>query len=170
MSQDAPDKLSHAITIEPFMTYSFLKNLYYFYLFMYLAAPGLHCGTRTIAVAWDLVPQPLRTLNCGMWKLVSQPGTKSKPPALGAQSPSHLTTREVLHDILLTLQFYPSPISSCPSCTPAVLSYWKSVHHVLFSPEVLAHTFPSCHSSFPIFFHSFNCNCPLNLRWEFTYS
>ena len=154
MSQDAPDKLSHAITIEPFTTYSFFKNLYYFYLFMYLTAPGLHWGTRTMAVAWDLVPQSLRTLiNCGMWNLVPQSGIKSQPPAMGAQSPSHLTTREVPHDVLfLTLQSYPSPISSCPSCTPAVLSYWKSVHLVLFSPGDLAHTFPSSHSSFPIFF------------------
>lgn len=66
MSQDAPDKLSHAITTEPFMTYSFLKKIFIIFI-VYLAAPGLHCGTRTMAVARDLVAQSLRTLiNCGM--------------------------------------------------------------------------------------------------------
>ena len=45
----------------------------YFYLFI-LTAPGLSCGMR------DLVPRP---------------GTESWPPALGAQSLTHWTTREV---------------------------------------------------------------------------
>ena len=30
-----------------------------------------------------------------MWNLVSQPGTEPRPPALGGQSLSHWTTREV---------------------------------------------------------------------------
>ena len=34
-------------------------------------------------------------LNCGMWDLVPQPGIKPRPPALGAWSLSHWTTREV---------------------------------------------------------------------------
>ena len=37
----------------------------------------------------------MRTLTCHMWDLVSCPGIKSGPPALGAQSLSHWTTREV---------------------------------------------------------------------------
>ena len=45
-----------------------------FYLFIYLAAPGLSCSM------WDLVP----------W-----PGMEPKLPALGAQSLSHWTIREV---------------------------------------------------------------------------
>ena len=44
------------------------------YLFIYLAAPGLSCGM------WDLVP----------WR-----GIEPGPPALGAGSLSHWTTREV---------------------------------------------------------------------------
>ena len=35
-------------------------------------------------------------LNCSMWDLVPWPGTKPRPPAVGAQSLSHWTTREVL--------------------------------------------------------------------------
>ena len=34
-------------------------------------------------------------LSCSMWDLVSQPGIKPRPPALGAWSLSHWTTREV---------------------------------------------------------------------------
>ena len=34
-------------------------------------------------------------LCCGMWDLVSQPGTEPRPPTLGAHSHSHWTTREV---------------------------------------------------------------------------
>ena len=35
-------------------------------------------------------------LNCGMWDLVHSPGIKPGPPALGAQSLSPWTIREVL--------------------------------------------------------------------------
>ena len=34
-------------------------------------------------------------LSCGMWDLVPRPGIEPGPPALGAQSLSHWTTREV---------------------------------------------------------------------------
>ena len=34
-------------------------------------------------------------LSCSMWVLVSQPGIKPGPPALGTRSLSHWTTREV---------------------------------------------------------------------------
>ena len=34
-------------------------------------------------------------LSCSMWVLVSQPGIKPGPPALGTQSLSHWTTWEV---------------------------------------------------------------------------
>ena len=48
--------------------------LYIYFLFIYLAAPGLSCGM------WDLVP----------W-----PGIEPGLPALGARSLSHWTAREV---------------------------------------------------------------------------
>ena len=50
--------------------------------FIYLAVPGLSCGTKIIS--------------CGMWNLVSWPGIEPGPPALRAWSLSHWTTREVL--------------------------------------------------------------------------
>ena len=62
-------------------------NILFIYLFIYLAAPGLSCGT------WDPVPRP---------------GIEPRPPALGERSPSHWTTREVpvssllFHDYLLS--------------------------------------------------------------------
>ena len=37
----------------------------------------------------------LKTLSCSMWDLVPWPGMEPGPPALGAQSLSHWTTREV---------------------------------------------------------------------------
>ena len=46
----------------------------FIYLFIYLAASGL---------------------SCSMWDLVPQPGMEPGPPALGAQSLSLWTTREV---------------------------------------------------------------------------
>ena len=52
----------------------FLIVIYFIYLFIYLAVPGLS-GSM-----WDLVPRLM---------------IKPSPPALGAQSLSHWTTREV---------------------------------------------------------------------------
>ena len=52
-----------------------ILNIYLFiYLFFYLAAPGL---------------------SCDMQDLVSWPGFEPGPPALGAQTVNHWTTREV---------------------------------------------------------------------------
>ena len=69
-------------SIEPpvfgYFTY-FLKNIY-FYVFIWLH--------RVLIVA-------CRLFSCGMWNLVSWPGIETAPPALGAQSLIHWTTREV---------------------------------------------------------------------------
>ena len=51
------------------------------YLFVYLAVPGLNCGTQT--------------LSCSMWDIVPWQRIELGPPALGMQSLSHWTTREV---------------------------------------------------------------------------
>ena len=40
-------------------------------------------------------------LSCCMWDLVPCPGIKPRPPALGVQSPSHWTTREVPTPVFL---------------------------------------------------------------------
>ena len=76
----------------------FQAQFFLFFFLIYLAALGLCCGT------WNL-PSLLRhvgsfscgtwTLSCGMWDLVSWPGTKPRPPALRVWSLSPWTTREV---------------------------------------------------------------------------
>ena len=53
-----------------------------------MAAPGLSCGTQDL-------PCSVRALSCGMWDLVPWPGMEPGPPALGARSLNHWTTREV---------------------------------------------------------------------------
>ena len=62
-----------------FLPSQHLKNFY-------LAATGPSCST------FDLRHE---IFSCCTWVLVSQPGVKPGPPALGAQSLSHWTTREV---------------------------------------------------------------------------
>ena len=58
-----------------------LNCFFKFYLFIYLAAPGLTCSVRA--------------LSCGIRDLVPWPGIEPGPPALGAWSLNHWTTREV---------------------------------------------------------------------------
>ena len=48
-----------------------------------------------LAVAWGIFSYGLWTLSSGMWDLAPRPWVQSEPPALGAQSLSHWTTREV---------------------------------------------------------------------------
>ena len=59
-----------------------------FSIFIYVAASGLSCGMRDLYL-WHANSQ-LR-----MWDLVPQAGIEPGPPAFGAQSPSHWTTRKV---------------------------------------------------------------------------
>ena len=53
-----------------------------------------------IWLCWVLVAA-CRTFSCSMWDLVPWPGIKLGPPALGAQSLSHWTTREVSTSTIL---------------------------------------------------------------------
>ena len=62
----------------------------YFFKLIYLAALDLNCGTG------DLFVPACGIFSCGRWDLVPWLGFKSGPLALGAQSLSHWTTREVL--------------------------------------------------------------------------
>ena len=57
-----------------YFNWRLITLLFFKYLLIYLAAPGLSCSM------WDLVP----------W-----PGIKPGPPALGAESLNHRTSREV---------------------------------------------------------------------------
>ena len=63
----------------------FFLKIYYIFI---LAAPGLHCSTWASLVA-----------ACGI--LVPQPGMEPGPPALGAWSLNHWTTREVPSECFL---------------------------------------------------------------------
>ena len=52
--------------------------------------------SRTIrATLWQVSVVARGIFSCGMWDLVPWSGIKAGPPALGAQSLSHWTTREV---------------------------------------------------------------------------
>ena len=62
----------------------------YFFKFIYLAALDLNCSTG------DLFVPACGIFSCGRWDLVPWLGFKSGPLALGTQSLSHWTTREVL--------------------------------------------------------------------------
>lgn len=48
----------------------------------------LHCGMQDLSCS-------MGTLSCGVWDLVLRPEIAPRPPALGAQSPSLWTSREV---------------------------------------------------------------------------
>ena len=58
-----------------------------------LAVPGLSCGTARSSIFLTACG----IFCCGMWDLVPWSGIKPGPPALGVQSLSHWTHREVLH-------------------------------------------------------------------------
>ena len=64
--------------------------LFLYFLFIYLAG-------RVLAVACGIFDLGcgMQTLSCGMWDLGPWPGMKPRPPALGVQSLSQWTTREV---------------------------------------------------------------------------
>ena len=65
----------------------------------------LRCGMR------DLLVAACGLLSCGMRDLVPLPGIKPGPPALGAQSLTHWTTREVPIFIFFTFLHFPSPLA-----------------------------------------------------------
>ena len=65
---------------------------HYYYFLIYLARPGLwlwHVGWLSSVAACGI-------FGCSIWNLVPCPGVEPRPPALGAWSLSHWTTREVL--------------------------------------------------------------------------
>ena len=74
---------------------SFLKKNYLFiWLYWFLVvALGIFDLWSSLQHAESLLS--MQTLSCGTWDLVLWPGIESRPPALGAQSLNHWTTREV---------------------------------------------------------------------------
>ena len=101
-----------------------------FFFFIYLAVSGLSCGTWDIRCrlrdpccgTWDLLVAACGIFSCGMGNLVPWPGVEPGPPALGAWSLSHWTTREVprwymllfLIKWLLYMSRYICGLVSCP--------------------------------------------------------
>ena len=78
---------------------SFIFKIF-IYLFIY-AAPGLSCGMQylfSLVAACGLLVGAcgLLAVAC-LWDLVPRPGIEPGPPALGMQSLTHWTTREVRH-------------------------------------------------------------------------
>ena len=61
---------------------------------------------------WVLVAA-CRISSCGMWDLGPQPGIKPRSPALGVQSLSHWTAREVPD--LTIFQTFPESLCGCPT-------------------------------------------------------
>ena len=53
------------------------------------------CLCQVFVVAHGIFSCSMQALSGGMWDLVPLPGIKPEPPALGARSLSHWTTREV---------------------------------------------------------------------------
>ena len=76
---------------------SFFKNLIYVFIWLHWVHRifDLHCS--------------MRTLSWGMWDLVLWPGVEPQPPALGAWSVSHWTTREVPIYFLESTMYLQSP-------------------------------------------------------------
>ena len=72
------------------------------YLFIYLPVPGLSCGSRD--------------LSCGIRDLVPWPGIKPGPPALGAWSLNHWTTKEVPQTLCFSRIMWLGPSHRMVSC------------------------------------------------------
>jgi len=70
-----------------------------------VAALGLSCISQdlrsllqhsaSLVAACEIFSCDMQILSCGMWDLVPWPGIKPRTPAMGAESLSHWTTREV---------------------------------------------------------------------------
>ena len=67
----------------------FLLKIYHFKIFVWLHLVFITARRIFSCGVW--------TLSCSMQDLVPWPRIEPRPPALGAQSPSHWTTREFLH-------------------------------------------------------------------------
>ena len=108
----------------------FLKNFFkiYFYLFIWL----WHVGSLSFVAACGIYTCGMWTLGCSMWDPVPWPGIELGPPALGGQSLSHLTTREVP-----ALSFMMQPQKS-PCITSTVLHWLQQsqASHPIFKEKV----------------------------------
>ena len=144
----------------------------------HLGVPGLSCSM------WDLFCCGMQTLHCSLWGLVPPSGIKPSLPALGAQSPSHWTTREVpvfIHSIhaqnhnififvyldcdflrQLFATFISSGISNYFSCCSVIFFYLLNKIIQLLMPM-------TCYRTFPWFFKVFPKLCPSFLMCFITF-
>ena len=86
------------------------------FCFQYLSPLGL------------IVTQGIFDLCLGMWHLVPWPGIEPRPPALGGQSLSHWTTREVPGHLLAVLKIRATASSSSQICCSKATSVYSISH------------------------------------------
>ena len=116
--------------LKPSPSPSFLNDVFSktIHLLLYLAGPGLGCGMQN-------------HFSCHMWDLVPWPESKPRPPALGAWSLSHWTTREVsLNDVdnEMVLSLPLAPFSPVQEWRPRILPWLDS------QPQDVCQVQPDC--------------------------
>ena len=122
-------------------TFHVTEYIYIFKIFVWLCEV-LFVAFRIFYLRWacKIFSCSRRTLSCGTWGLVPWPGIEPGPPALGVQSVSHWTIREVPHIyIFLKMKVYnfceqrgaieDVRVNECHSEKPAGMS------HTRLSPE-----------------------------------
>ena len=98
----------------------------------------LRCRTCDLSVAaCRIFSSGMQTISSSMWDLVPCPGIKPRPPALGAQSLSHWTTRKSSH-----WQLFPvlTSIPRQPLTTFCLLGVAFSGHFVQMESSNIYHT------------------------------
>ena len=102
------------------------KKKMFIYVFGCAGSYLRHLGSLIFIVACKI-------FSCSLWDLVLLPGIEPWPPALGAQSLSHWTTREVPPKVLFKICMCAKSLQSCVSlCDPMDCNPpGSSVHGVL---------------------------------------
>ena len=108
--------MSKCVSIVFFSLYLFIWRILLFikkkFLFDCTRSQLQHTESLILAVAWKLFSYSMWTLSCHMWAPVPWPGVESGLPALGAQSLSHWTTREIPPATLYHTHLFPGTPSS----------------------------------------------------------
>ena len=143
----APPFLKFLQTLTPPTIYYFFLKIF-IYLFIYLAVPGLSCGTRDLRCRL----QDLLVAAC-MQDLALWSGIEPGPPALGVQSLNHWTTREVL-----AMSYFWSSLPWSPN--------WRPPYLVPISLPLSSHLLSSNSSSFFVLISWPHCTaCGILVPW-----
>ena len=96
LNPGSPELHADSLASDPWGKSMCLMASITFLIFLYLAVPGLSCGTQDHQSSLRHVGSSgcVWTLSCSMQDLVLWPGIKPGPPVLGVQSLSHWTTGE----------------------------------------------------------------------------